>query len=212
MTEPARNDSTRSCVGCRQTDDRDALMRFVLAGDPPTFVPDVRRRAGGRGVSVHPRYRCVEAAVRTGALRRGLKGPTGAPSLSARELADAALAQYEQRAQGLLLAARRAAKCALGEKAVREAMNERRVSLLVVATDAEGSREELASAAERLGRGSIFFGTKTSLGKLFGRDALGILAVLDSGIANELRSVVACRSELLADPSSSQALSAAEES
>ncbi len=179
-------------------------MRFVLAGDPPTFVPDVRRRAGGRGVSVHARYRCVKAAVDTGALKRAFKVNSNA---SVSELVDIASGQYERRAQGLLIAARRAGRLALGEKAVREAIQERKAILLVVANDAEGSREDLEEAAQRLGRSSLFFGTKDSLGRLLGRDTLGILAVLDSGIANELRGVVQGIAELSPEPSSSLRLS-----
>jgi predicted RNA-binding protein YlxR (DUF448 family) len=195
MNETA-TDGRRSCVGCRQTDSREALLRFVADGDPPAFAPDVRRRAGGRGVSVHARYRCVEAAVRSGALRRALGVEASA---TARELSTAAAAQYQRRAEGLLLSARRAQRLALGTEAVREALSARTVQLLVVAQDAEGSREDLAEAAARLGRGCLQWRNKEELGRLFGRALLSIVAILDAGIASELRHVVRCATELAED-------------
>jgi uncharacterized protein len=195
MTETA-TDSTRSCVGCRQTESREALLRFVAAGDPPEFAPDIRRRAPGRGVSVHPRFKCVAAAVRSGALRRGLGVEAEA---SARVLAQTAAQQYQRRAEGLLLAARRARHLALGTEAVREAIGARKVQLLVIASDAEGSREELSAAAERLGRGCLVWSNKQELGRLCGRALLSIVAILDVGIASELRHVVRCATELAED-------------
>ena len=166
MSDLAREDSTRSCVGCRQTDAREALMRFVVAGDPPTLAPDVRRRAPGRGVSVHPRFSCVDAAVRTGGFRRALGINPG----EARELATLAASQYERRAQGLLMAAQRSKNLALGTEAVRDAIAERRVRMLVVARDAEGSRQDLTDGAARLGKDCLVWSDKDGLGKLFGRE------------------------------------------
>jgi predicted RNA-binding protein YlxR (DUF448 family) len=176
MNEPA-TDASRSCVGCREKDAREALLRFVADGDPPVFAPDIRRRAPGRGVSVHPRYRCVEAAVRTGALRRALDIDT---KTSARELSLSAASQYDRRAEGLLLAARRAKHLALGTEAVRDAIAARSVHLLLVASDAEGSRVELSEAVTRLGRSCLVWRNKQEL-------------------ASELRHVVRCSAELAED-------------
>ena len=195
MGETGHTDSTRSCVGCRQTEPREALMRFVVAGDPPTLVADVRRRAPGRGASVHPRFRCVDAAVLTGGFRRALGVNPG----EARDLASAAASQYERRAQGLLLAAQRSKNLAIGTEAVRDALTERRVRMLVVAKDAGGSRQDLTDAAARLGKSCLVWSNKEDLGKLFGRTTLSILAVLDQGIADELASVFRCATELSED-------------
>ena len=210
MNQALSHTNPRSCAGCRQTESREALLRFVAAGDPPAFAPDIRRRAPGRGVSVHPRYRCVAAAVRSGALRRGL-GVEANPN--ARELADSAAQQYQRRAEGLLLAARRAKHLALGSEAVREAIaadasalrssaarrSQRKVQLLLIAQDAEGSREELTEAVTRLGQSCLVWSTKQELGRLCGRALLSIVAILDAGIASELRHVVRCAAELAED-------------
>lgn len=202
MNQPA-TESSRACAGCRQTDAREALLRFVAVvnpPEPPQLAPDIRRRAPGRGVSVHPRYGCVEAAVRNGALRRGLGVNM---ELSARELSRTAAGQYERRAAGLLVAAARTRSVAVGTEAVRAAIAMRKVELLLVARDAEGSREELVDAAERLGRSCLVWSTKQELGRLFGRALLSIVGVLgernSAGIATELRHVVRCATELAED-------------
>jgi ribosomal protein L7Ae-like RNA K-turn-binding protein len=147
-------------------------------------------------VSVHPRFGCVEAAVRTGALRRGLEV---AETPSARVLADSAAAQYTRRAEGLLLAARRSRHLALGTEAVRDTIATRSVRLLIVAHDAEGSREELTGAAKRLGRSCLVWSNQRELGRLCGRALLSIVAVSDAGIAHELWHVVRSAAELAED-------------
>lgn len=214
MMSDATIESTRSCVGCREKDARDTLLRLVAApllavsadsqrrdgrlvsGVTREIYPDVRRRAGGRGVSVHPRYRCIESALKSGALQRAFRGPIKG---SARELASAAAGQYERRAQGLMLAAQRAHKLAVGTEAVRDAIADQKAQLLVIAHDAEGSREELERAATRLGRACLVWNSKQGLGRVFNRPTLSILAVLDRGIADEMRSVVGSAAELAED-------------
>jgi predicted RNA-binding protein YlxR (DUF448 family)/ribosomal protein L30E len=194
-------ESNRACAGCRQRDEREALLRFVADGNPPQLAPDIRRRAPGRGVSVHPRYRCVDAAVRSGALRRAFGSELRA-DLSARELATSAANQYDRRAAGLLQAAYRARKLVIGTEATRSALNASEVQLLLIAEDAEGSREDLVKAAERLfpdGARCLVWSNKEELGRLFGRAMLSIAGVLDTGIATELRHVLRCAAELAED-------------
>ncbi|WP_083454842.1 YlxR family protein [Nostocoides japonicum] len=66
----------RTCVGCRRTDSRSALLRVVAATAPdgsPVVVPDPARRAGGRGAWLHPRLECFEQAIRRRAFGRALR-------------------------------------------------------------------------------------------------------------------------------------------
>jgi predicted RNA-binding protein YlxR (DUF448 family) len=158
-------------------------MRLSSIGQPPTVVPDVRKRVAGRGVSVHPRRGCLEQAVKHGAFRRAFRCDV---RVDVDELVQWAVAQYGRRIDGLLGGARRAGLLALGTEAVRAALGRRAVVLLVVARDAAPGREELSRAAERLGGDCLVYGDKRTLGKLFGRDELAVIAVLDAGVAREL--------------------------
>lgn len=66
----------RTCVGCRRTDSRSALLRVTAQRDDSgqvLIVPDVRGRLGGRGAWLHPEPDCVEQAVRRRAFARALR-------------------------------------------------------------------------------------------------------------------------------------------
>jgi uncharacterized protein len=66
----------RTCVGCRRTDSRSALLRVTARRDDSgalRVVLDVRCRLGGRGAWLHPDPDCVEQAVRRRAIARALR-------------------------------------------------------------------------------------------------------------------------------------------
>lgn len=61
----------RTCLGCRQRDDRSALLR-VVARDGQV-VADVVASMPGRGAWVHPTRDCIETAIRRRAFGRALR-------------------------------------------------------------------------------------------------------------------------------------------
>ena len=130
------SDPVRTCAGCRTRDARDALLRFVESPDG-ALVADVKHDLPGRGVSVHPKRGCFEAAVARGGFSRALGREVKADW---RELARDAATQIRRRALGLVVAAWRSRRAAVGTDAVREAMRTGKVELLVVAADAAGRR------------------------------------------------------------------------
>lgn len=199
--------SERTCAGCRKQDARDALLRFVVGTDEPRLVPDPRRRLPGRGVSVHPTRECLRAAVERGGFARALRMKM---SLDLETLCATVAAQYERRLEGLLIAARRSRSLAVGTEAVRQAFVEKNVPLLIVASDAAGRREELADQAARLGGRCVMYGTKSELGRLMGRSEVGVMAILDPGIAREVVLVAARATELAGPGSARSGLSEAE--
>jgi predicted RNA-binding protein YlxR (DUF448 family) len=62
----------RTCVACRTTAPRDALVR-VVASEEAGPVVDVRAVLPGRGAWVHPTPSCADKAVRRGGLAKGLR-------------------------------------------------------------------------------------------------------------------------------------------
>jgi predicted RNA-binding protein YlxR (DUF448 family) len=54
----------RTCVGCRKTDAKGALLRFVAA-DAGVCL-DTEQRLPGRGAYVHPVQACVKQAAQSG--------------------------------------------------------------------------------------------------------------------------------------------------
>jgi len=75
--EPENHHTTRTCVGCRQRDDRSILVRVVARPQDgaPGFVVivDERRRLPGRGAWLHPEPGCLDLATRRGAFQRALR-------------------------------------------------------------------------------------------------------------------------------------------
>ncbi|MDQ2782031.1 MAG: YlxR family protein, partial [Actinomycetota bacterium] len=74
----------RTCVGCRRTDSRSALLRVVAVvgewGGNVSLVPDPRHRLPGRGAWLHLSTTCLEQAVRRKAFTRALRLQVGPDS------------------------------------------------------------------------------------------------------------------------------------
>ena len=85
LTEGDTTRPRRTCVGCRTTRAKDALLR--LAATPDGVRADPELRLPGRGAYVCPSTTCIEAAAHRGghAVRRALRG---APEDEVREALD----------------------------------------------------------------------------------------------------------------------------
>ncbi|EAP96994.1 hypothetical protein JNB_20328 [Janibacter sp. HTCC2649] len=68
----SKMEPVRTCVGCRVSDSRSALLRVVVGG-PGALVPDLRRCLPGRGAWLHPTGDCFDLAVRRRAFGRALR-------------------------------------------------------------------------------------------------------------------------------------------
>jgi uncharacterized protein len=69
----------RTCIGCRGTDSRSALLRVVLgpgADGNLVVLPDPEHRRPGRGAWLHPDLSCLDLAVRRRAFGRALRSST----------------------------------------------------------------------------------------------------------------------------------------
>jgi predicted RNA-binding protein YlxR (DUF448 family)/ribosomal protein L7Ae-like RNA K-turn-binding protein len=180
----SESQSARTCVGCNEVDAREALLRVVLLGEPPTLTPDIRRRAPGRGASIHPRRACLDAALRRGGFRRAFKQELRVDGADA--LARAACSQYTRRVDGLVMAAHRTRRLAVGADSVRAAVESGEASLVVMAADAGSIGGRVAGGAERAGIPQVKFGQKDHYGRLLGRDAVAVLALTDPQMGKEL--------------------------
>lgn len=177
---PQKNRSERTCVGCRETTAPEDLVRFVLGPDGDV-VPDLAGGAFGRGAWVHARPECLAAAPR--GMSRSFSAKVTTKSAEMTQLLRTAA---ERRAVSLLSSARAGKRVACGKSAVEEALGLGHVALLIVAKDARAaidSREVQKVIAE--GK-AVVWGTKQSLGALCDRDELGVVGVLDGGLARAL--------------------------
>jgi predicted RNA-binding protein YlxR (DUF448 family) len=168
------------CAGCGQRAGAAELVRLVVGPVAPFVAVDLGRKLGGRGVSVHPKLSCIRTAALRGGLRKALRGVA---EVEPESVVRMIVAQYEQRVVGLLSSAARRRRLALGAEAVRVALQSNKGDLLIRAEDSRGRGDELARSAVALGCATVTWGTKASLGEAFQRDELGVLLIMDRGIA-----------------------------
>jgi predicted RNA-binding protein YlxR (DUF448 family) len=183
MTTQRNKPSTRMCAGCGQRTDPDELVRLVVGPSAPYVAVDLHRKLGGRGLSVHPTKACIRSAAMRGGLAKALRGTA---QVEAETVQKMIVAQLEQRAFGLLSAASRRGTLALGAEAVRASLQAGRGDLLIRSKDSRGRAEELGRVATAVGCATATWGTKAMLGDAFNRAELGILLVMDRGIARAL--------------------------
>jgi predicted RNA-binding protein YlxR (DUF448 family)/ribosomal protein L30E len=190
----------RTCVGCRRVDAPERLIRLVL-GPAGRVAPDLAGKAFGRGAWVHPSPGCLSKAAPRG-LSRSLRSEI---TTSVTELWVSLRAAADRRIEGLVGAADRAGRLAVGSTAAREAFEAGRARLVLVATDARAAADAAwVYEAVRSGIG-LAWGKKAALGRATRHDDVAVAAVLDDGIAQALAFAVGV-AELPAPQSSTNVL------
>lgn len=173
----------RTCVGCRAVDSRTELVRLAFIEEmEPSLVADVAGKLGGRGVWLHPRRACVRSAVRNGfsrALRQTVRADVD-------QVCEGLAFQLTRGIEGLVGAAIRRRLVALGTEAVTDVLRAGAVSLLLVAKDAAGRRDELVGRAQEGRVPTVELSDKAWLGRISAKETLGVLAILEPQIAREI--------------------------
>lgn len=190
----------RTCVGCGEEATQASLVRLVLTEDAehPVAV-DLVGKAFGRGAWVHPVGRCLEGAAKRG-LARSFKAPV---RVRAEALAELLTVAGGRRLTGLLLAAHRSRKLAVGSDAVTDAVGRGEAHLVWLAEDAAAaSRLSSVELMRRAGE-LVEWGTKARLGAALGRSEAAVVAVLDARLASAVRTAVAVASVVRPAPGSS---------
>jgi len=183
---PART-PTRTCVGCGEKAAPDALVRLVAGPSEEAGLDvavDMADGMFGRGAHVHAAPDCLAKACK-GGLARSFKAKVKA---SPGGLADGIVAGADRRIAGLLGGAKRAKRLAIGADAVKQALAAG-APLIVVARDA-GSVAGRMDIVEAVAEGrAVAVLDRATLGVLFGRAEVAVAAVLDEGIAGEIKRV-----------------------
>jgi predicted RNA-binding protein YlxR (DUF448 family)/ribosomal protein L30E len=174
--------SLRTCIGCRTTVNREELVRMV-AGTDGQVLFDLAGGSFGRGAWTHATEDCLKKAAR---VMRG-KGAVEDHAALVCALSDAA----NRRAKGLVTAAYRAGRLAIGSDASADEFAAGKAKLVVLSSDARAAArkqwlEDAVSAGVVWG-----WSNKVELGALVGRDELAVFAITDEGLARSLRQVLA---------------------
>jgi uncharacterized protein len=187
-TEPTRK-SERTCAGCGRADAPGAFLRVVKGAATEgehEVVVDIGSGGssyrGGRGAHVHPAYDCLAKACK-GGFARSFKTKVRA---DIQTIVGQIEESFERRVQGLVLGARRSGNVAIGADATCDALAQG-TGLAVVACDAGSvAKKQIVTRAAAEGR-AVVWKDKATLGKLFGRDEVGIFCVTNAEIAREIQ-------------------------
>ncbi len=177
--------SERTCAGCGRTDAPRAFLRVVMGAQTNgehEVVAVVGGSSVGRGAHVHPTYDCLAKACK-GGFARSFHAKVRA---NVNELVAQIVEAHDRRVTGLVLGARRAGHVEIGTDASCDALMRGPV-LAIVACDAGSvvKKDEVRRAAAE-GR-AVVWKDKAELGKLFGRDEVGIFCVTHAEIAREIQ-------------------------
>lgn len=179
-----KNEPQRTCVACRRKADQRLLVRLVRSPEGEVLV-DHPHRLGGRGAYVCSSMSCVTRAAKGRHLSQLVGGPV-AP-LDPAALKALITDRIERRVVGLLAAASRSRKAAIGADAAAQSLRAG-CRLVVVATDASPRvRRDIDDLALRSGTAVLEFGDRSQLGSAFGRSVVAAVAVTDDGLAEAVR-------------------------
>jgi predicted RNA-binding protein YlxR (DUF448 family) len=187
----AHNKRERTCVGCAERAEPNEMVRLVL-GPNGEVAADAAGGAFGRGAHVHPALLCITNACKFG-LARSFKA---AVKVTSEELSAEIAAAYMRRAEGLLLAAKRAKRLTVGADETLAALVQHPNATVVIANDAASvvKRTEIASAIAE-GRACTWT-NKAGLGRMLARDEVAVCAVIDVAMAEALRHAVGVASAM----------------
>lgn len=208
--EEPRGARVRSCVGCGErldTGESPDLVRLIVGREGEVAV-DARGGGFGRGAHVHARPVCLQRAVERG-LDRSAKArvrtlvtidPSGSAApvpLTVPALASSIQHAMDRRIAGLIAAAMRSRKVALGADAVTSASQRGEAELVIVATDAAAGAD-LTAVRQAISEGrAVSWSTKAELGAMLAPGGRGgearmiaVVAITSGSIAVTLRDAI----------------------
>lgn len=175
----------RTCVGCRNVDSRDNLVRLVATEDGVVAF-DLAGKSFGRGAWVHPRAECLLKSVRN--LGRTLKAQV---EIRPNDLQAALVLAAERRVRGLLNGANGAGQLRIGADCASEAYGEKRIELVLLAEDAKaGARLPWLQEVISSGR-AMWVRSKLALGEWLGTGEIAVLAITDPRLAKAVARTLA---------------------
>lgn len=174
----------RTCIGCRSIVKKSDAVRIVAI--PDGIVIDYREKLAGRAAYVCPKKECIKSAFDRDNLSRALhvKMPRTDPEVFTAQLRNS----IAEKIRSLISIAFKAGKLAAGYSAAADACEKDRVELLLFATDlSEGTESKIEQGIRKNIRTETCF-TRDELGSLLNRELVGVLGVLEKGLADAIGS------------------------
>jgi predicted RNA-binding protein YlxR (DUF448 family) len=172
----------RTCIGCRTTMNKDEVVRLIAG--PEGILIDYREKLPGRAAYVCPRQDCVEKAFTRDTLAKAFRHKIQPPDLASFIMHLQTI--IREKIKSLLAISLKTGKIAIGYSAVQDALEKGRVFFLLYACDvSEGTRKKVAVHGDALPRQATLF-VRSELGQILQRELVGVVAILDQGLADSL--------------------------
>ncbi len=173
------------CVGCRARKPKKELLRFVVRDGRLYFDPYYK--AEGRGMSLCPARSCFKGALKKSVLERALRCELEEVPTPER-LREQVLASLERAIVDTLRIGAKFKGVVVGREAALKA--KKRPHLVVLAEDlSDNSVKELGLFLESVPHTYRLF-SKERWGEVFNRRPVGVIAVLDAGLARKLKGLL----------------------
>jgi uncharacterized protein len=175
----------RSCLGCRQSRDRDALIRFVLSPQGE-LVADIEAKLPGRGAYTCVSETCLRAALKQRQFSRAFKRDV--VTVTPDEMTGQVGGIMQRRILGYLGLANKAGQVVSGGSLVSDAIRGgHKPGLILVATDvseAIGEKIEVLAAVHHIACYRIM--KKDDFGAILGKAPRSAVAVRTGGFVTQL--------------------------
>lgn len=179
----------RSCLGCRESRDKESLIRFVLSPQNEV-VPDLDTKLPGRGAYTCVSSTCLALACKQRQFSRSFKREVIVPSPD--EMVAMVSGLMRERITGFIGLANRAGKIVSGGSLVSDAIRSvNKPGLVLVACDvseAIGKRVEVLADVHRIP--CIYIMTKDDFGAILGKAPRSAVAIRPGGFAKQLANVI----------------------
>ncbi len=182
---PANKGPQRTCVACRQGNNQEQLVRYVVAPDG-TLVVDYRHRLPGRGAYTCISVDCLKTAVDRKQFQRSFRGQCKAVSV---DLLTAELFQaLEQKIINLLGMGRKSGQVISGSNAIMTGLRQGTdLSLVIITKDISAAIAEKIdglSARHQVSCSQLF--SKDLLGQILGKGERSSVAVKKGALADAI--------------------------
>jgi uncharacterized protein len=182
----AKEAPQRSCIACRETKNKDELIRFVLSPDG-ILVPDLLHKLPGRGAYTCANYSCILRACERKQFSRAFReeGEVIAPEA----LRERIIRSMENRIASYLALANKAGKVVSGSDQVADFLRKKSPAKRIVFLAADisediGQRVRTLAELNHVGHVTLF--DKERYGELLGKGLRSVVAVRGDGFVETL--------------------------
>jgi len=175
----------RSCLGCREVQDQDKLVRYVLSPQGEVLV-DYRKRLPGRGAYTCFDPQCLFAAIKRRQFERALKW--GGEALEGQTLIDSLTTQVREKILNLVGMARKSNNIVSGSTLVLSSLGKNGgIALVLLAEDISAAiGQKVLDKAGIFEVPCYYLASKDELGHLVGKGERSVIGLKTGSLAESL--------------------------